>query len=67
MQDAWKMYMAEGVRMITENTAKYAGGPYITIKWADIINPKPVEIRTPEQVIHQIMTRLKATGGGGDS
>lgn len=32
-------------------------------KWADIINPKPVETRTPEQVIDQVMDRLKKVGG----
>lgn len=55
--------MAEGVRMITESTAKYAGGPYMTVKWADIINPKPVETLTPEQVIDQVMARLKEVSG----
>lgn len=63
MQDAWRLYVAEGVRMITESTAKYAGGPYMTAKWSDIVNPKPVETRTPEQVINQVMTRLKEVIG----
>lgn len=35
----------------------------MTAKWADIINPKPVEARTPEQVIEQVMSRLKEIGG----
>lgn len=63
MQDAWRLYVAEGVRMIAENTAKFAGGSYMTAKWADIVNPKPVETRTPEQVIEQVMTRLKEVSG----
>lgn len=51
--------MAETMRCISESAAKFAGGPYMTAKWANIINPKPVETRTPEQVIEQVMTRLK--------
>lgn len=63
MQDEWRLYVAECVRMVTESTAKYAGGPYMTAKWADIVNPKPVETRTPEQVIEQVMNRLKEVSG----
>lgn len=57
-KNAWKLYIAETVRCISGSSAKFAGGPYITVKWDDIINPKPVETRTPEQVIDQIMKRL---------
>lgn len=58
--DAWRLYVAESVRMVSESTAKFAGGSYMTAKWADIVNPKPVETRTPEQVIEQVMQRLTA-------
>ena len=59
--------MAEGVRMISESTAKFAGGPYMTVKWADIIDPKPAETRTPEQVIDHVLGRLKEVSAGGSA
>lgn len=64
MDDAWKLFVAEGVRMISESSAKYAGGPYMALKWADVLNPKPVETRTPEQVIDHVLGRLKEVSPG---
>lgn len=62
--EAYRLYVAETLRCISESTAKFAGGPYMTAKWDDIINPKPVETRTQEQIIDQVMTRLKEVSTG---
>ena len=45
-----KIYYAECLRIITENTAKIGGGSYITVKLDDILNPKPVDNRTAEEI-----------------
>ena len=45
-EKAVKLYYAECLRMISENTAKLCGGSYITAKLDDIINPKPIDTRT---------------------
>lgn len=58
-KEAWNIYIAETLRCISESTAKFAGGPYVTTKWADILNPPKEETRTPEQVIDFVMGRLK--------
>lgn len=63
--EAYRLYVAETLRCISESTAKFAGGQYMTAKWDDIINPKPVETRTEEQIIEQVMTRLKEVSGNG--
>lgn len=31
----------------------------MTAKWDDIVNPKPEETRTPEQVVEHVLGRLK--------
>ena len=54
---AVKNYYAECLRIITENTAKMGGGSYITAKLADIINPKPVDNRSGEEIAADIIKR----------
>ena len=54
---AVKNYYAECLRIITENTAKISGGAYITAKLSDILNPKPVDNRTGEEIAADIIKR----------
>ena len=54
---AVKIYYAECLRIITENTAKIGGGSYIAVKLADILNPKHVENRTGEEIAADIIKR----------
>lgn len=54
---AVRIYYAECLRIITENTAKTGGGSYITAKLADIINPKPVDNRAGEEIAADIIRR----------
>lgn len=57
------MYITDSLRIIGENTAKYAGGNYIKKRYADIIDPQPEETRTPDEVITHIKKKLR---GGGE-
>ena len=52
---AYRIYVADCLRIISENTAKMGGGSYITAKFADIINPKPVDKRTGEEIAADII------------
>jgi len=63
IRDAWRIYIAEGIRTISESSAKFFGGPYITAKWLDIINPQPEETRTAEEVIDHVLRGLKKLAG----
>ena len=54
---AYRIYVADCLRILTENTAKIGGGSYITAKLADIINPKPVDNRTGEEIAADIIKR----------
>ena len=54
---AYRIYIADCLRIISENTAKMGGGSYITVKLADIINPKPVDNRTGEEIAADIIKR----------
>ena len=52
---AYRIYVTECLRIISENTAKMGGGSYITAKFPDIINPKPVDNRTGEEIAADII------------
>ena len=54
---AVKNYYAECLRIITENTARMCEGSYITAKLSDILNPKPVDNRTGEEIAADIIKR----------
>lgn len=54
---AVKIYYAECLRIIAENTAKIGGGSYITVKLDDILNPKQIENRTGEEIAADIIKR----------
>ena len=54
---AYRIYVTDCLRIITENTAKMGGGSYITAKFADIINPTPADDRTGEEIAADIIKR----------
>lgn len=54
---AYRIYVSDCLRIISENTAKIGGGSYITAKLSDIINPKPADNRTGEEIAADIIKR----------
>ena len=54
---AYRIYVTECLRIIGENTAKMSGGSYITASLADISNPKPVDNRTGEEIVADIIKK----------
>lgn len=59
---AYQVYVAESLRLIGANTARFAGGNYLEQKFADLIEPKKEETRTEEEIIAQVR---RAWGGDG--
>lgn len=58
-EKATKIYYAECLRIMAENTAKMVGGPYIEAKLQDILDPKPADNRTADDIIRGIKNKLK--------
>lgn len=50
----YRLYVAECLRIISENTAKTAGGGYMSKSFDEIINPKPTDSRSAEEIINDI-------------
>jgi hypothetical protein len=62
-KEIYQNYTAETERMMLENMAKLCGGSYIEQKYADLVNFKPQETRTEEEII----ARVKRALGGGQA
>ena len=62
MQEAYQVYIADALRVITENTAHIGGGMYLKQRWAEMLNPKPPETRTPEEIKEHMKNRLASLG-----
>lgn len=54
---AYRVYVTDCLRMVTENTAKMSQGAYTSARFYDIINPKPVGNRTGEEIAADIIKR----------
>lgn len=53
--------------MVTESEAGFARGPYMKIRWADLIKPQKVETRTGEEIIghmKNVIGKLEVTPDG---
>ena len=54
---AYRIYVSDCLRIISENAAKMCGEAYMKAKLADIINPDPVDNRTGEEIAADIIKR----------
>ena len=55
---AYRIYVTDALRMISENTASSVGGKYITARFADVIAPpKEEDNRTCEEITAEIIAR----------
>lgn len=57
------VYATDALRIIGENTAKYAGGSYMKVRWADIIDPPKEDARTADEIIEHMKEKLKEVSG----
>lgn len=54
---AYRFYVTECLRIITENTTRSSGGSFMQAKFSDLINPKPQDDRTGEEIAADIIKR----------
>ena len=47
------------LKILTENTSKQAGGSYAKLRFAEILEPSKQETRTEEEVISNLMDKLR--------
>ena len=67
---AYREYVAECLRITTENTAKIASMigrgetecKYISVSFDELLHPKPVEQRTADEIINNIQAEFQRLG-----
>jgi len=54
-----KMYMADGIKMVSENTARYAGGGSLKKRFAEILdmNKKPADDRSGDDIFADVVKK----------
>lgn len=60
--EAYRVYVTDTLKTICENTARQ-GGYCIKMRYIDLINPKPEDTRTGEEVIEHMKSKLRTIGG----
>lgn len=58
--DAYRIYTARALQILTENTANALGGKTMSISYDDLINPKPVDNRSADEIIDGIRKKINS-------
>lgn len=61
---AFRIYLTDALKVLSENTARFGGGSSMRLRYAEIIDRTPPDTRTPEEVIGNIKNKLSKLGGG---
>ena len=56
-EEAYRIYVTDALRIIGQNTAKYAGGSYQQQRFADIIRPHKDDGRIGEEIAADVIKR----------
>lgn len=58
--DAYRIYTARALQILIENTANALGGKTMSISYDDLINPKPVDNRSADEIIDGIRKKINS-------
>ena len=59
-KEAYDIYVTDSLRIIAENTAKFAGGSYLKMRYADIFEPANEAVeddRSAQEIVDDIVER----------
>lgn len=60
---ACRIYITDALKNISENTARYSGGEYITKRYFNVINPPKEEKRTADEIVEHMKKKLGEVSG----
>ncbi len=58
-EKAYRNYVTDALKILTENTAKANGGKYLQLRYAELFEPTKEETRSAEEVIENIKEKLR--------
>ena len=56
-EQAYRIYVSDCLRIMTENTAKYAGGTHLTRRYADVIQKKTFDNRSGAEIAADVIQK----------
>ena len=57
-EELFRTYVTDALKILTGNTARFAGGDYLKIAYREAIHPKPEETRSADEIIANIKSKL---------
>lgn len=51
------MYVTDALKILGENTARYAGGNHMTQRWVDVVTPKKQDNRTGAEIVEDVIKK----------
>lgn len=63
LEQAYRVYVTDALRVIGENTARYAGGGYLKTRYAALLDTREPDQRSAQEVADTIRARLRQMGG----
>lgn len=51
------MYVTDALKLLGENTARYAGGNHMLQRWVDVISPKKQDTRTGAEIAADVIKK----------
>lgn len=65
-EEVYKIYTADSLKIIAENTAKFGGGSVLNCRYYDLISPKKeVPEESADEIISGMKSKLAKFGGEG--
>lgn len=55
---AYRIYVSDGIRIISESAAKAAGGTFMSKRFSDLIKPKTTDTRSGEEIAADVFKRM---------
>lgn len=62
--EVFKIYIADALKVVVENTANFAGGKTMTSRYYDLIKEEKEPEQTAEEIKSNIKRKLRKIGGG---
>lgn len=60
-EHSYQVYVTNTLKMIAESVSKYGGGSYPAQTWIDITKPQPVDTRTGNEIVADIVSKAGLT------